>query len=284
RLCVASEGAVDSIQLVTRVPLERVRAVAVTPESATSVALTKVLLPEAEQAPLDAYEKGEAEAKLLIGDAALRSAFEDPTPHHDLGRLWLERTGLPMVFAVWACPEPLAEGLAELEDALVASVRLARAEPEVRNRLHDPERVTFIIDRNLNYTNVCVTDCDFCAFYRRPGDQREGYLLPKPVIFKKIEETLALGGTGLLMQGGHHPDLGIDYYEDLFRSIKARYKIHLHALSPPEIQHISRRSKLTLWQTISRLRDAGLDSIPGGGGEILVDRVRDEIAPKKTKT
>jgi chorismate dehydratase len=130
RLCVASEGAVDSIQLVSRVPLERVRTVAVTPESATSVALTKVLLPEAEQAPLDAYEAAEAEAKLLIGDAALRSAFEDPTPHHDLGRLWLERTGLPMVFAVWACPEPLAEGLAELEDALVSSVHLARAEPQ----------------------------------------------------------------------------------------------------------------------------------------------------------
>jgi chorismate dehydratase len=130
RLCVASEGAVDSIQLVTRVPLERVRTVAVTPESATSVALTKVLLPDAAQAPLEAYESGEAEAKLLIGDAALRSAFEDPTPHHDLGRLWLERTGLPMVFAVWACPEPLAEGLAELEDALVSSVRLARAEPQ----------------------------------------------------------------------------------------------------------------------------------------------------------
>jgi chorismate dehydratase len=130
RLCVASEGAVDSIQLVARVPLERVRTVAVTPESATSVALTKVLMPEAEQAPLETYEAGEAEAKLLIGDAALRSAFEDPTPHHDLGRLWLERTGLPMVFAVWACPEPLAEGLAELEDALVSSVRLARAEPQ----------------------------------------------------------------------------------------------------------------------------------------------------------
>jgi chorismate dehydratase len=130
RLCVASEGAVDSIQLVSRVPLERVQTVAVTPESATSVALTKVLLPEAGQAPLEAYEAGEAEAKLLIGDAALRSAFEDPTPHHDLGRLWLERTGLPMVFAVWACPEPLAEGLAELEDALVSSVRLARAEPQ----------------------------------------------------------------------------------------------------------------------------------------------------------
>ena len=128
RLCVASEGAVDSIQLVSRKPLEQVRVVAVTSESATSVALTKVLLPEAEQVPLEAYD--EADAKLLIGDAALKSAFEDPTPHHDLGRLWLERTGLPMVFAVWACPEPLAEGLAELEDALVSSVRLARAEPE----------------------------------------------------------------------------------------------------------------------------------------------------------
>jgi cyclic dehypoxanthinyl futalosine synthase len=144
--------------------------------------------------------------------------------------------------------------------------------------------VTFIIDRNLNYTNICVTDCDFCAFYRRPGDVREGYLLPKPVIYKKIEETLAIGGTGLLMQGGHHPDLGIDYYEDLFRSIKARYKIHLHALSPPEIQHIARRSKLTVPETLTRLRDAGLDSVPGGGAEILVDRVRRIIAPKKTKS
>src|SRR4051794_7415104 len=130
RLCVASEGAVDSIQLVSRVPLAHVRAVAVTPESASSVALIRVLLPEAEQAPLEAYEAGEAEAKLLIGDAALRSAFEDPTPHHDLGRLWLERTGLPMVFAVWAAPEPTHPGLPELEDALVASVRAARAEPE----------------------------------------------------------------------------------------------------------------------------------------------------------
>jgi chorismate dehydratase len=126
RLCVSSEGAVDSIQLVSRTPLERVRRVAVTPESATSVVLTKVLLPEAEHVPLGE----EADAKLLIGDAALRSAFEDPTPHYDLGRLWLERTGLPMVFAVWATPDPPAPGVAELEEALVASVRLARAEPE----------------------------------------------------------------------------------------------------------------------------------------------------------
>jgi chorismate dehydratase len=126
RLCVGSEGAVDSIQLVSRKPLEQVRTVAITPESATSVVLTKVLLPEADHVPLGE----EADSKLLIGDAALKSAFEDPTPHYDLGRLWLERTGLPMVFAVWACPEPLCAGLSELEDALVASVRLARAEPE----------------------------------------------------------------------------------------------------------------------------------------------------------
>jgi chorismate dehydratase len=126
RLCVASEGAVDSIQLVSKKPLEQVRRVAVTPESATSVVLTKVLLPEAEHVPLGE----EADAKMLIGDAALKSAFEDPTPHYDLGKLWLERTGLPMVFAVWACPEPTAPGLVDLEDALVASLRLARAEPE----------------------------------------------------------------------------------------------------------------------------------------------------------
>jgi cyclic dehypoxanthinyl futalosine synthase len=175
-----------------------------------------------------------------------------------------------------------ADALELLESRDLVSV--GRAAEELRARRTNPSRVTFIVDRNVNYTNVCYTDCDFCAFYRRPGDKNEGYLLPKPVIFKKIEETLALGGTGLLMQGGHHPDLGIDYYEDLFRSIKARYPIHLHALSPPEVQHIARRSKLSIPDTLSRLRDAGLDSIPGGGGEILVDRVRDEIAPKKTKS
>ena len=163
-------------------------------------------------------------------------------------------------------------------------VAVGRAANELRARRTDPERITFIVDRNINYTNICVTDCDFCAFYRSPGDRGEGYLLPKPIIFKKIEETLALGGTGVLMQGGHHPDLGIEYYEDLFGSIKARYPIYLHALSPSEIQHISRRSKLSLPDTLTRLRDAGLDSVPGGGGEILVDRVRDVIAPKKTKS
>ncbi|TMK70797.1 MAG: dehypoxanthine futalosine cyclase [Actinobacteria bacterium] len=175
-----------------------------------------------------------------------------------------------------------ADAVALLESRDLVAV--GRAANELRNRRADPARITFIVDRNLNYTNICYTDCDFCAFYRSPGDTREGYLLPKPIIFKKIEETLALGGTGLLMQGGHHPDLGIDYYEDLFRSIKARYPIHLHALSPPEVQHIARRSKLTIPATLSRLRDAGLDSLPGGGGEILVDRVRQIVSPKKTKS
>ncbi|MDQ3777574.1 MAG: dehypoxanthine futalosine cyclase [Actinomycetota bacterium] len=173
-----------------------------------------------------------------------------------------------------------ADAVALLESRDLVAV--GKAADELRRRRTDPDRITFVVDRNVNYTNVCYTDCDFCAFYRRPGDTMEGYLLPKPVIFKKIEETLALGGTGVLMQGGHHPDLGIEYYEDLFRSIKHRYDVHLHVLSPPEIQHVARRSKLTIPQALTRLRDAGLDSVPGGGAEILVDRVRKIIAPKKT--
>jgi cyclic dehypoxanthinyl futalosine synthase len=175
-----------------------------------------------------------------------------------------------------------AEALELLESKDLVAV--GKAADQLRARRTDPGRITFIIDRNVNYTNVCVTDCDFCAFYRRPGDRAEGYLLPKTVIYKKVEETLAIGGTGVLMQGGHHPDLGVEYYEDLFRSLKERYPVHLHALSPPEIQHVARRSKLSIPATLTRLRDAGLDSIPGGGAEILVDRVRDVIAPKKTRT
>ena len=126
RMCVSSEGAVDSIQLVARTPLERVTSVAVTPESATSAVLVRVLLPDAEQVPLGE----EADAKLLIGDAALKSVFEDPTPHYDLGRLWLERTGLPMVYAVFACRDPAPDGIADLEPAFLAALRRNRAEPE----------------------------------------------------------------------------------------------------------------------------------------------------------
>jgi chorismate dehydratase len=126
RLCVSSEGAVDSIQLVARVTLDRVRTVAITPESATSAVLVRVLVPDAEHVSL----QEEADARLLIGDAALESMFEDPTPHYDLGRLWLERTGLPMVYAVFACPDPPPGGVLELEDALLAAHRASRANPE----------------------------------------------------------------------------------------------------------------------------------------------------------
>jgi chorismate dehydratase len=126
RLCVSSDGAAGSIQLVTRLPLERIRSIAVTPESATSVVLARVLLPEAEHVPL----QEPADATLLIGDAALRSAFDNPTPHHDLGRLWTRRTGLPMVFALWACRDPAPPGVPELEEAFVTSLARARQEPE----------------------------------------------------------------------------------------------------------------------------------------------------------
>ncbi|MGD9695646.1 MAG: cyclic dehypoxanthinyl futalosine synthase [Thermoleophilia bacterium] len=160
-------------------------------------------------------------------------------------------------------------------------VAVGEAADRVRDAATDPGVVTFSIDRNVNYTNFCITDCDFCAFYRRPMDP-EGYVLPKSVIFRKIEETLDLGGTALLLQGGHHPNLRIEWYEDLFRDIKARYPIHLHALSPSEILHVAKISKLSLDETMVRLRDAGHDSLPGGGAEILVDRVRRVIAPRKT--
>jgi cyclic dehypoxanthinyl futalosine synthase len=168
--------------------------------------------------------------------------------------------------------------------ALLASrdlVRVGEAAKAMRDRASDPDVVTFSVDRNVNYTNFCITDCDFCAFYRRPMDP-EGYVLPKKVIFRKIEETLDLGGTALLLQGGHHPNLRIEWYEDLFADIKSRYPIHLHALSPSEILHIAHVSRLTLDETMERLRDAGHDSLPGGGAEILVDRVRQVIAPRKT--
>ena len=130
QLCVSTEGAVDSIQLITRKPLEQVRSVAVTPESATSVVLTKVLLGDVDLVPLEQP----ADARMLIGDAALRSAFEDPTPHHDLGRLWQERTGLPMVYAVWACRDGINDGLEELQRAHLRSLAIARSEPEALAR------------------------------------------------------------------------------------------------------------------------------------------------------
>jgi len=143
--------------------------------------------------------------------------------------------------------------------------------------------VTYIVDRNINYTNICITDCAFCAFYRKEDDE-EAYVHPFETIAGKIEETIALGGRQILLQGGHNINLKIDYFEDLFRRIKERFNIHLHALSPPEIVHTAKISKLTIVDTLNRLNDAGLDSIPGGGAEILVDRVRQKISPHKCST
>ena len=144
----------------------------------------------------------------------------------------------------------------------------------VRASKHPDRIVTYIIDRNVNYTNVCVAKCNFCAFYRPVGDTA-GYVLGFEEIFRKIDETIAVGGVQLLLQGGHNPDLPLSWYEDLFRSIKERYpSFKLHALSPPEVIHLSRLSQLPVPDVIDRLVAAGLDSIPGGGAEILVDRVR----------
>src|SRR3954462_5028916 len=144
----------------------------------------------------------------------------------------------------------------------------------VRARKHPEPIVTYIIDRNVNYTNVCVAKCNFCAFYRDVGSA-DGYVLGFEELFRKIDETIAVGGVQILMQGGHNPDLPLTWYEDLFRAIKSRYPdFKLHALSPPEVIHISRLSQLPVPAVIDRLIAAGLDSIPGGGAEILVDRVR----------
>ena len=144
----------------------------------------------------------------------------------------------------------------------------------IRARKHSNRVVTYIIDRNVNYTNVCVARCNFCAFYR-PVGSAEGYVLGFEEILGKIEETIAVGGNQLLLQGGHNPDLPIAWYEDLFRTIKARYPaFKLHALSPPEVLHISKVNQLSVPAVVERLVAAGLDSIPGGGAEILVDRVR----------
>src|SRR5918996_1202532 len=151
---------------------------------------------------------------------------------------------------------------------------LGRLADDIRARKHPERMVSYIIDRNVNYTNVCVARCNFCAFYR-PVGSAEGYVLGFDEIFTKIDETIAVGGNQLLLQGGHNPDLPIAWYEDLFRAIKQRYPtFKLHALSPPEVLHISRLNQVPVPEVIARLVRAGLDSIPGGGAEILVDRVR----------
>ncbi len=161
-------------------------------------------------------------------------------------------------------------------------IGIGQAATTVRERIHPERVVSYIIDRNINYTNFCTEYCSFCNFYR-PMGSKDGYVLPKETIFQKIQETIDLGGTGVLMQGGLHPDLKIDWYEDLFRSIKNRFgsRIWLHALSAPEITNIASVSGLTLRETMVRLRDSGLQSVPGGGAEILDDDVRRRISRLK---
>ena len=150
----------------------------------------------------------------------------------------------------------------------------------VRLAKHPDPVVTYVVDRNINYSNVCVCCCKFCAFFREPGDA-EGYVLSFEEIGRKIDETLALGGTQILMQGGHHPDLPLAWYEDMLRYIKANHPVHIHAFSPPEVVFWSEKERIPVAEVIRRLREAGLDSIPGGGAEILVDAVRAEVAPNK---
>ena len=162
-------------------------------------------------------------------------------------------------------------------------LKLGQKADEMRKELHPDKVVTFVIDRNINYTNICINKCTFCAFWKDKED-KDAYVLGKDELFKKIEETVNLGGTQILIQGGLHPDFGIEYYIDLLRQIKSRFNINVHGFSPPEICYIADKSDLTIRETLQILRSAGLDSIPGGGAEILSDRVREILSPRKIKS
>ncbi|MFO0965645.1 MAG: cyclic dehypoxanthinyl futalosine synthase [Gemmataceae bacterium] len=161
---------------------------------------------------------------------------------------------------------------------------LGRAADAVARRLHPESYRTYNIDRNINYTNVCAAVCDFCAFYRKSGAD-DAYVLPREELYKKIDETIALGGNQALLQGGNHPSLKLEWYEDMLRDLKTRYpRFNLHAFSAPEIWHFHKLNKLPLREVLERLKAAGMGSLPGGGGEILVDRVREAITVNKCLT
>jgi cyclic dehypoxanthinyl futalosine synthase len=159
-------------------------------------------------------------------------------------------------------------------------LQLGQAAHQTRLEVHPEPVVTYVIDRNINYTNVCLSGCRFCAFYQSV-DSPDAYLLSHDELGRKISETIELGGTQILMQGGMHPRLSFDYYVDLLRWIKVNFPIHIHGFSPPEILHMAKISGKSLKEVITALKDAGLDSIPGGGAEILSERVRQDISPKK---
>lgn len=173
------------------------------------------------------------------------------------------------------------EALALYQDADL--LLLGQLADEVRRRLHPEPVVTYVIDRNINYTNICTSGCKFCAYFAAPGDPK-GYVLSQEELRQKIKETLALGGTQILLQGGLHPDLPLSFYEEMLAFIKGTYGIHCHAFSPPEVIYFAKLSGLPIREILKRLIAAGLDSIPGGGAEILVDRVRQKIAPRKATT
>ena len=160
---------------------------------------------------------------------------------------------------------------------------LGEAADGIRKKNHPEGIVTFVVDRNINYTNVCINKCRFCAFYR-DIESPDAYLLTREELFRKIDETIALGGTQILLQGGLHPGLSIGYYTDLLRSIKEKYAINIHGFSPPEIGYLAGKHDLTVRETLKILRGAGLDSIPGGGAEVLSDRVREVLSPRKIRT
>jgi cyclic dehypoxanthinyl futalosine synthase len=175
-----------------------------------------------------------------------------------------------------------AEGLRLLESHDLAA--LGRAADEITRRMHSENYRTYNIDRNINYTNVCTAVCDFCAFYRAPKSP-EGYVLEREELYQKIEETIELGGDQILMQGGLHPEFKLEWYEELLCDIKSRFpQLNVHGFSPPEIYHFTKVSKLPLRTVLQRLKDAGLGSLPGGGAEILVDRVRRAITRGKVLT
>jgi cyclic dehypoxanthinyl futalosine synthase len=162
--------------------------------------------------------------------------------------------------------------------------KLGRAAHAVTQRLHPEPYRTYNIDRNINYTNVCAAVCDFCAFYRKSGDA-DAYVMPREELYKKIEETIALGGDQILMQGGMHPSLKLEWYEELLRDLKARYpQVNLHAFSPPELWHFHKLNKIPLREVLQRVKNAGMGSLPGGGAEILSDRVRKELTKGKALT
>jgi len=162
-------------------------------------------------------------------------------------------------------------------------LELGQRADEIRGSLHPEKNVTFIVDRNINYTNICINKCAFCAFWR-DKENKDAYVLSEDELFGKIEETISLGGTQILIQGGLHPDFDIEYYINLLKSIKSRFDINVHGFSPPEICYIADKSDLTIRETLKILNAAGLDSIPGGGAEILSDRVREILSPKKIKS